>query len=263
MLSPEIQTLFDLSGRVALVTGGSRGLGYEIARGFAGAGAKVVIASRKADAIEAAAERLRAEGADVLAVACHMGDVAQVQALADRAAEHFGGLDILVNNAGNPLPYNIATVTEAAFDKSFEVNAKGPLFLMQAAAKHLKASAAAQDPAKGGASIINIVTVGAFQGLNDQLGYGASKAALWHMTRSAAKNLAPDRIRVNAIAPGSLATLMVTSGGPALMEKGAQGAAQKRVAEPREIIGPALFLASDAASFMTGGVIMYDGGWSA
>jgi NAD(P)-dependent dehydrogenase (short-subunit alcohol dehydrogenase family) len=263
MLSPEIQRLFDLSGRVALVTGGSRGLGYEIARGFALAGAKVVIASRKADAIEAAASRLRAGGADVLGVACHMGEVAEVQALADRTAEHFGGLDILVNNAGNPLPYNIADVTEAAFDKSFSVNAKGPLFLMQAAAKHMKASAAAADPAKGGASIINVLTVGAFQGLNNQLGYGASKAALWHMTRSAAKNLAADRIRVNAIAPGSYATLMVTSGGPELMDRCIEGAVQKRIAEPAEIIGPALFLASDASAFMTGAVMMCDGGWSA
>ena len=138
MLSPELQRLFDLTGRVALVTGGSRGLGYEIARGLAMAGAKVVIASRKADAIEAAAARLREGGADVLGVACHMGEVAEVQALADRTAEHFGGLDILVNNAGNPLPYNIANVTEASFDKSFSVNAKGPLFLMQAAAPQIR-----------------------------------------------------------------------------------------------------------------------------
>jgi NAD(P)-dependent dehydrogenase (short-subunit alcohol dehydrogenase family) len=263
MLSPDLQRLFDLEGRVALITGGSRGLGLEMARGLSGAGAKLVIASRKAGELEAAAEQLRTAGADVLAVPCNMGEVDQVRALVDRTMERFGRLDILINNAGNPLVYDIHTATEAAFDKSFAVNAKGPLFLMQAAAPHLKASPSAQDPNKSGASIINVLTVGAFRGLTNQLGYGASKAALWHMTRSAARNLAVDRIRVNAIAPGALATLMVTSGGPALMEKSAEGAFQKRVADPKEIIGPALFLASDASSFMTGAVLTYDGGYLA
>jgi NAD(P)-dependent dehydrogenase (short-subunit alcohol dehydrogenase family) len=254
MLSPEIQRLFDLEGRVALITGGSRGLGLEMAKGLSGAGAKIVIASRKAGELEAAAEELRTRGADVLAVPCNMGEVDQVRALVDKAVERFG-------RAGNPLVYDIHTATEAAFDKSFAVNAKGPLFLMQAAAPHLKASPSAADPACGGASIINVLTVGAFRGLTNQLGYGASKAALWHMTRSAARNLAVDRIRVNAIAPGALATLMVTSGGEALMNKSKEGALQKRVADPAEIIGPALFLASDASSFMTGALLTYDGGY--
>jgi NAD(P)-dependent dehydrogenase (short-subunit alcohol dehydrogenase family) len=261
MLSPEIQRLFDLEGRVALITGGSRGLGLEMAKGLSGAGAKIVIASRKAGELEAAAEELRTRDADVLAVPCNMGEVDQVRALVDKAVERFGRLDIVINNAGNPLVYDIHTATEAAFDKSFAVNAKGPLFLMQAAAPHLKASPSAADPACGGASIINVLTVGAFRGLTNQLGYGASKAALWHMTRSAARNLAPDRIRVNAIAPGALATLMVTSGGEALMNKSKEGALQKRVADPAEIIGPALFLASDASSFMTGALLTYDGGY--
>jgi NAD(P)-dependent dehydrogenase (short-subunit alcohol dehydrogenase family) len=261
MLSPEIQRLFDLEGRVALITGGSRGLGLEMAKGLSGAGAKIVIASRKAGELEAAAEELRTRDADVLAVPCNMGEVDQVRALVDKAVERFGRLDIVINNAGNPLVYDIHTATEAAFDKSFAVNAKGPLFLMQAAAPHLKASPSAADPACGGASIINVLTVGAFRGLTNQLGYGASKAALWHMTRSAARNLAVDRIRVNAIAPGALATLMVTSGGEALMTKSKEGALQKRVADPAEIIGPALFLASDASSFMTGALLTYDGGY--
>jgi NAD(P)-dependent dehydrogenase (short-subunit alcohol dehydrogenase family) len=261
MLSPEIQRLFDLEGRVALITGGSRGLGLEMAKGLSGAGAKIVIASRKAGELEAAAEELRTRDADVLAVPCNMGEVDQVRALVDKAVERFGRLDIVINNAGNPLVYDIHTATEAAFDKSFAVNAKGPLFLMQAAAPHLKASPSAADPACGGASIINVLTVGAFRGLTNQLGYGASKAALWHMTRSAARNLAVDRIRVNAIAPGALATLMVTSGGEALMNKSKEGALQKRVADPAEIIGPALFLASDASSFMTGALLTYDGGY--
>jgi len=263
MLSPAIQRLFDLSGRVAIITGASRGLGYEIARGLAGAGARLMISSRRQDAIDAAAERLRCEGAEVDAVACHMGEIDQIHALVDRTIERYGRLDILVNNAANPLPYNLATATEAQFDKVFAVNTKGPLFLMQAVAPHMKSSGAATDPACGGASIINILTVGAFQGVNNQIGYGASKAALWSMTRSAAKNLAPDRIRVNAIAPGPMATAMMTSGGPELMEAGAKGVLQQRVADPSEIIGPALYLASDASSFMTGALMMYDGGWSA
>jgi len=263
MLSPDIQRLFDLTGRVALITGGSRGLGLEMAKGLSGAGARIVIASRKANELEAAAGELRAGGADVLAVPCNMGVVSEVQALVERTMERFGRLDILINNAGNPLVYDVHTATEAAFDKSFAVNTKGPLFLMQAAAPHLKASPSATDPDCAGASIINVITVGALRGVTNQLGYGASKAALMHMTRSVARNLAPDRIRVNALIPGALATLMVTSGGPELINKSASGALQKRVAEPKEIIGPALFLASDASSFMTGAMLTYDGGWSA
>lgn len=259
---PDLRRLFGLEGRVALVTGGSRGLGFEAARGLAAAGARVILASRNADSCEAAAAAIREQGGDAVAMPCHVGRVDDIKRLADKVAEG-RRLDILVNNAGAPLPYTLDTLTEAAFDKSFSVNAKGPLFLIQALRPLLAASPSAQGSEPGGASIINVSTVGAFFGTPTQLGYGASKAALWHMTRTLAKTLAPERIRVNAVAPGPMATHMVTSGGDALLRKSAAGTLQNRVADPDEIIGPMLFLASDAGSFVTGTVVHVDGGWLA
>jgi NAD(P)-dependent dehydrogenase (short-subunit alcohol dehydrogenase family) len=254
--------LFDLTGRVALVTGGSRGLGFEAARGLASAGARVILSSRDAAACETAAAAIRYDGGDAIAMRCHVGQVEEINRLAEQVRAE-GRLDILVNNAGAPLPYTLDTVTEAAFDKSFAVNTKGPLFLIQALRPLLAASPSARDASKGGASIINVTTVGASFGTPTQLGYGASKAALWHMTRTIAKTLAPERVRVNAIAPGPMATRMVTSGGETLMRKSAAGTLQNRVADPAEIIGPVLLLASDAGSFVTGTVIHVDGGWLA
>lgn len=259
---PDIARIFSLEGRVALITGGSRGLGFEAARGLAAAGATVLLSSRNANACEEAARTIREQGGDAAALPCHVGQIEDIRRLAGEV-EKRGRLDILVNNAGAPLPYSLDTVTEAAFDKSFEVNTKGPLFLIQALRPLLAASPSATADDSGGASIINVSTVGAFFGTPTQLGYGASKAALWHMTRTLAKTLAGERIRVNAVAPGPMATLMVTSGGDALMEKSAAGTLQKRVADPAEIMGPMLFLASDAGSFVTGTVVHVDGGWLA
>jgi NAD(P)-dependent dehydrogenase (short-subunit alcohol dehydrogenase family) len=255
---PDLKSLFSLGGRTALVTGSSRGLGFEMARGFAAAGARVIISSRKADDCEAAAEAIRQAGGDALAIPAHVGDMDAVAALAEGIGTRCGQLDILVNNAGAALPYGIDEATPALFDKSYAVNTRGPLFLTQALRPLLAASPAAQ---AGGASIINILTVGAFFGTSSQIGYSSSKAALWQITRSLANALAADRIRVNAIAPGPMATRMVTSGGEALMEKSAAGTLQKRVADPAEIIGPALMLASDAGSFVTGAMLAVDGGW--
>jgi NAD(P)-dependent dehydrogenase (short-subunit alcohol dehydrogenase family) len=263
MAAPDLRRLYDLTDRVAIITGGSRGLGLEMARGFAAAGAKVVIASRKVGACEEAVEVIRAEGGEAFAVGCHAGEVEQVQALVAKTIERYGRLDILVNNAANPLAFTLETATEAAFDKSFSANAKGPLFLMQAAWPHLKVSPSATDPDKGGASVINVTTVGAYSGVATTFGYGASKAALSHLTRSAAKFGALDRIRVNAIAPGPFATQMVTTGGEAFITKAGDMCAQKRCADPSEIVGPALMLASDAGSFVTGTVLHVDGGQTA
>ena len=257
---PDLKSLYSLTGRTALVTGSSRGLGYEMARGFAAAGARVIISSRKADDCEAAAETIRQAGGDALAIPAHVGDMDAVAALAEGIRTRCGQLDILVNNAGAALPYGVDEATPALFDKSYAVNTRGPLFLTQALRPLLAASPAAQ---AGGASIINILTVGAFFGTSSQIGYSSSKAALWQITRSLANALAADRIRVNAIAPGPMATRMVTSGGDALMEKSAAGTLQKRVADPAEIIGPALMLASDAGSFVTGAMLAVDGGWLA
>jgi NAD(P)-dependent dehydrogenase (short-subunit alcohol dehydrogenase family) len=257
---PDLKALFDLSGRTALITGSSQGLGFEMARGFAAAGARVIISSRKADACEAAAQVIRDAGGDALAIPAHVGQMDAVANLAEGIASRCRQLDILVNNAGAALPYGLNEATPALFEKSYAVNTRGPLFLVQALRPLLAASPAAR---AGGASIINILTVGAFFGTSSQIGYGSSKAALWQITRSLATALAPEGIRVNAIAPGPMATRMVASGGDALMEKSAAGTLQKRVADPAEIIGPALMLASDAGSFITGSMLPVDGGWLA
>jgi NAD(P)-dependent dehydrogenase (short-subunit alcohol dehydrogenase family) len=260
MTAPDLRQLFDLTDRVVLVTGGSRGLGMSMGRGFAAAGARVVVSSRKGDACEDSAAAIRADGGDAIAIACHMGEVSQVRALVDATVAHYGRLDVLVNNAANPLRFGVTDATEVAWDKSHDVNLRGPLFLMQAALPHLRDAPSATDVSLGGASIINVLSVGGFYGTPGQIGYGSAKAALWHLTRSAAKEFAPHRIRVNAIAPGPFATSMVTSGGEEFMARTASITAQKRLAEPDEIIGPALLLASDAGSFMTGACITVDGG---
>ena len=260
MSAPDIHKLFDMTGRVVLVTGGSRGLGMAMGRGLAAAGATVVLSSRKLEACEDSATAIRADGGDACAIACHMGETAQVRALVDETVARFGRLDVLVNNAANPLRFGIGDATETAWDKSHDVNLRGPLFLMQAALPYLRESPSATNPATGGASIINVLSVGGFYGTPGQIAYGSAKAALWHLTRSAAKEFAPYRIRVNAIAPGPFGTHMVTSGGPEFMERTAAITAQKRLADPDEIIGPALLLASDAGSFVTGSCITVDGG---
>ncbi|MCU0274129.1 MAG: glucose 1-dehydrogenase [Acidimicrobiales bacterium] len=243
---------FDLTGRVALITGGSRGLGRSMALGFAEAGAKVVVSSRKLDACEETAAAVEAAGGEALAVACHMGDLTQVEALVAAATQRFGRLDILVNNAANPLKQPIGQLTEDAWDKSWGVNLKGPVFLLQACVPWLE-----QAPA---ASVINILSVGAFQGTEAQIAYSGAKSALWQFTRSAAVGLARKGIRVNAIAPGPFATYMVTSGGEEFMARNAAKTLLGRLGDPDEIVGPALFLASDASSFVTGSCLTVDGG---
>jgi NAD(P)-dependent dehydrogenase (short-subunit alcohol dehydrogenase family) len=252
MPAPDIRSIFDLTGRVALITGGSRGLGLSMARGFAAAGAKVVLSSRKADACAEAAAIVNDEGGDALAAPCHMGDVAQIRALVETVDAHHGRLDIVVNNAANPLKQGLDDLTEDGWDKSQGVNIRGPVFLAQAALPHLRRSA--------NGSIINVLSVAAFSGAPQQLSYGAAKAALLNLTKSTARALAADGIRVNAIAPGPFSTYMVTSGTDEFQHAAASGTLQKRLADPDEIIGAALLLASDAGSFITGTCITVDGG---
>lgn len=250
----DVHDLFDLDGRVAIVTGGSRGLGRAIALGFARAGAKVVVASRKLDNCETVAGEIEAAGGEALAVATHVGEPDDLQHLIDTTVDHFGGLHILVNNAANPLGGRLTDVTEAAFAKSYAVNVQGPLFLAARAVDHLSLS--------GHGVVINVITAGAFNP-GESLGlYCSGKAALWNLTKVMAKEWAPRGVRVNALAPGPFRTDMMepTYAVPEFHDRIVASTLLKRIAEPEEIIGAALFLASDASTYVTGSVLGVDGG---
>ncbi len=244
--------LFDLTDRTAVVTGGTRGIGRSIAEGLACAGARVVVASRSAEACATAEARLAEAGFEALGVSTHMGDLEAVETLAAAAVDQFGGVDVLVNNAANALAQPIGAQTAAAWQKSFEVNLRGPALLTQACLPHLEASQHA--------SVINVISVGAFMFSRGFSIYGAMKAALLSYTRAAAGELAPRGIRVNALAPGPVDTDMVRNQGPAAMKSMASGPLLGRLADPDEMVGPALLLAGDAGRFITGQVIVADGG---
>ncbi len=244
--------LFDLTGRTAVITGGTRGIGLALAEGFVAAGANVVVASRKPEACEEAQRHLVELGGAALGVPTHLGELPALRDLVDRSVEAFGGIDILVNNAANPVAQPLGAMTPEAWQKSFDVNLRGPVFLVQEALPHLKAS--------DHASVINLVSIGAFTQSPFVSMYAAGKAALMSFTRSMAAEYAQHGIRVNAIAPGAVDTHMVRSNPPEVIEMLSQMAVQKRLADPEEIVGPALLLASDAGSYITGHVIVADGG---
>lgn len=252
MSRPDPNELFDMQGRVAIVTGGSRGLGLSISRILAAAGARVVIASRKLEACERAADIVDSDGGSALPLACHMGDPDQVRRLVDETIAQWGRLDCVVNNAAVGLRMRLADFDEGAWEKSLAVNLRGPIQLMHYALPHLERSDAA--------SIVNILSIGGIRGSQSLLGYGSAKAALEHATQSTAAELGPRGIRVNAIAPGPFRTDMLGSGGPELEDEMTKKTLLGRVAEPDEIMGAVLFLASRASSFVTGTVLVVDGG---
>ena len=248
----KLRDLFDMSGRVVVVTGGTRGIGLALAEGYVAAGARVVVASRKAEACEKAAAPLRSLGGEALGVPTHLGSLDDLDALVERTLDAFGGIDVVVNNAANALAQPLGEFTVEAWSKSFDVNLRGPVFLVQKALPHLTAS--------DSAAVLNVVSVGAFMFSPFVSMYAAGKAALMSFTRAMAAEYAPLGIRVNALAPGSVDTDMVRNSRPEFQESMTAASLQRRIAAPDEMVGPALLLTSDAGSYMTGQVVIADGG---
>ncbi|MBX7433004.1 SDR family oxidoreductase [Mycobacterium sp. Y57] len=248
----QFDRLFDMSGRTVIVTGGTRGIGLALAEGYVLAGAHVVVASRKPDACAWAAQHLRDLGGQAIGVPTHLGDVDDLAALVERTVAVFGGIDVLVNNAANPLAQPLGHITVDALTKSFEVNLRGPVMLVQEALPHLKASPHA--------SILNMVSVGAFIFAPMLSIYASMKAALMSFTRSMAAELVGDGIRVNALAPGPVDTDMMRKNPREAIDGMVGDTLLGRLANADEMVGAALLLTSNAGSYMTGQVIMVDGG---
>ena len=247
--------LFDLTGKVAIVTGASRGIGAAIAVALAEAGASVVVSSRKQESVNAGAARIREAGGTATALATHTGDAAAVAALVETAVATYGGVDILVNNAAtNPHFGPVLTAEESHWDKTFDVNVKGYLRMVKACVPSMQA--------RGGGKVINMASIA---GKIPQPGMGVycvSKAGVIMLTEVLAAELAPFNIQVNAIAPGFVKTKFSAAiwSNEAMNAAVLAGIPQQRMAEPEEIAGIAHYLASPASSFTTGATILVDGG---
>jgi NAD(P)-dependent dehydrogenase (short-subunit alcohol dehydrogenase family) len=248
----KLRGLFDMSGRVVIVTGGTRGIGRALAEGYVSAGARVVVASRKADACAETEEHLRSLGGEAVGVPTHLGDLDAITSLVDRTVDAFDGIDVVVNNAATALAQPVGRYTPEAWQKSLDVNLRGPVFLTQAALPHLRASEHA--------AVLNVISGAAFMYSATISLYATGKAALLAQTRSAAAELAPYGIRVNALSPGTADTDMVRANPPEARQVMADIMLMKRMADPDEMVGPALLLTSDAGSFITGQVLLADGG---
>jgi len=249
---------FDLTGRVAVVTGASRGIGEAIARGFAQHGAQVVVSSRKQDGCEAVAAAINADGGKAVALACHIGDMAALTTLFETVQAKFGRLDVLVNNAAtNPYYGHILDTDLGAFQKTVDVNIRGYFYSSVLAGKIMRG--------QGSGSIINIASVNAVRPAPLQGIYSITKGAVLNMTKAFAKECGPDGIRCNAILPGLVRTKFAS----ALFEDKKQyeyfigNSPLRRAGEPPDLAGAAVFLASDASAYVTGEFLVVDGGFLA
>jgi len=248
---------FELHGRVAVVTGASKGIGRAIARLLGRHGASVVVSSRRQEAVDLTVSSFREEGIEASAIAAHMGDPIQVEGLVRHAIERYGGIDIVVNNAAiNPVFGPILQTDDAVFDKIMQVNVKGPMQLARLAHASMKA--------RGGGSVVNISSI---EGLTPGHGlglYSISKASLIAATKVMAREWGTDGIRVNAICPGLVETKFseALTGNEKILKMVLAKQSLPQVATPEDISGLALFLASDASSFCTGGVFTADGGYT-
>ncbi|WP_281557035.1 SDR family oxidoreductase [Thalassomonas sp. RHCl1] len=248
-------TLFDLTGKIALVTGASRGIGEYIAKLLAQSGAHVIVSSRKLEGCQRVVDDIISEGGSAQAIACHIGDMAQIEEIFAQINEQHGTLDILVNNAAaNPYFGHILETDLSSFQKTVDVNIRGYFFMSSAGAKLMKE--------KGGA-IVNVASVngvipGEMQGV-----YSITKAAVISMTQAFAKECAQFNIRVNALLPGATDTKFAATliNNPAILKQAMAHVPMKRVAQPQEMAGTVLYLVSDAASYTTGTCINVDGGY--
>jgi dehydrogenase/reductase SDR family member 4 len=252
-----MQNPFSLDGKVALVTGASKGIGEAIANYFAAAGAKVIVSSRKQEAVDAVAKEIKRKGFEATAIACHMGDMGDIHLLVEEAISHYGNVDILVNNAAvNPVFGPVVETSMEAFDKIISVNVKGPFELAKRVYPFMKE--------KKSGSVINISSIG---GLRPEAGlgiYSMSKAALISLTKVMAKEWGDNNIRANVICPGLIKTKFSESlwSNDKMMAMMMKVLPIKRVGTPEEIAALALYLASDASAYCTGSVFTADGGFT-
>ncbi len=248
-------SLFDLTGKVAVITGSSRGIGQSIAESMASLGAKVVVSSRNAEPCEEVARGIRASGGDAHVIPCNITRKAEVEALVAGAKAHFGGIDIMVCNAAvNPYYGPMRDLPDEAFDKIMAANVKSNIWLANLVAPDMAA--------RGGGSIIIVSSIGGIRGTDILGAYGISKAADFALARNLAVELGPKNIRTNCIAPGLIKTEFARAlwENKELVARREATTPLRRIGAPDEIGGIAAFLASRAASFITGQVIVADGG---
>lgn len=251
-----IKKLFQLKGKVAIVTGSSKGIGEAIARGLAEHGAKVVISSRKQESVDEVVEQFKKDGLEAVGIACHVGKAEQREALVKNTIEHYGGVDILVNNAAiNPVFGPIEQADDIVFDKLMDVNVKAPWALSNLALPSMKE--------RGGGSIINVSSV---EGMHPGMGlglYSVSKAAILMLSKNQAKEWGKYGIRSNVLCPGLIKTKLSSAlwQNEGLLKHLENNIPSGRIGMPDEMAGLVVLLASDAGAYMTGGVYTADGGY--